>query len=49
LAVLGYSFLLKSSLVNNCLLAITGPTTPITTYSRSRSKLAIHTNANLRY
>jgi hypothetical protein len=36
LAVLGYSFLLKSSLVNNRLLADNGPTTPVTAYSWSR-------------
>jgi hypothetical protein len=39
LVVLGYSFLLKSRLVNNCLPADTGPTTPVTAYSRSRPRL----------
>lgn len=36
MAVLGYSFFLKSRMVNNCLLADTGLSTPITTYSWSR-------------
>jgi hypothetical protein len=36
LAVFGYSFLLKSRMVNNCLLAHTGPTTSVTVYSSSR-------------
>jgi len=36
MAVLDYSFLLKSRMVNNCLLADTGPTTSVTAYSGSR-------------
>ena len=32
----GYSFLLKSRMMNNCLLADTGPTTPVTAYRRGR-------------
>jgi hypothetical protein len=40
-AVLGYSLLLKSRMVNNCLLADTCPTTPIKAYSRTRPEAAV--------